>query len=146
MKQPIIRTSSWFRPLPPGHFRVGISRGTPRGLPAGYRRYPRLAPGPWFKTEPDPLAWSRRYFDEILAKLDPARVVGELVKMVPGQVTVLVCFEPPPPDPRWCHRAWVSAWLHDTLALEVPELGHETCGCGWSHPKLPAELRRQRVS
>jgi hypothetical protein len=129
--------------LPPGFARIGISRGLPRGLPGGYRRYPRLAPGAWFKSEPDPRVWARRYFDEILAKLDPARVVRELMEMVPGQVPVLLCFEPPPPDPRFCHRALVSAWLHDTLGLQVFELGHEELGCGWSHPKLAVELCRQ---
>jgi hypothetical protein len=30
-------TSSWFTPLPPDHVRIGISRGTPRGVVAGYR-------------------------------------------------------------------------------------------------------------
>lgn len=36
-EKPRIFTASWFTPLPTGHLRVGISRGVPRGLPAGYR-------------------------------------------------------------------------------------------------------------
>ena len=39
-----------------------------------------------------------------------------------------------------CHRGLVSAWLHDLLGLEVPELFHEEKGFGWQHPKLPPEL------
>jgi hypothetical protein len=36
----------------------------------------------------------------------------------------------------------VSAWLSDTLGLEVVEVGHEQLGCGWRHPKLPVDWRR----
>jgi hypothetical protein len=145
MKQPTIVTSWWFQPLPPGHFRVGISRGLPHGLPGGYRRYARLAPGAWFRSELDPHAWSRRYFDEMLARLDPARVVRRAHGDDPWPGPGVAVLRAATPNPRWCHRGLVSAWLHDALGLEVFELGHEYRGCGWSHPKLPIEMRRERA-
>lgn len=135
---PRILTSSWFTPLPAGCLKIGISRGTPRGMPAGYRRYPKLAPDRWFNSV-SPAEYQQRYFDEILGKLDPAEVVHDLVAMSNGKVPVLVCYEKPPPDMGWCHRALCSAWLHDTVGIEVFELGHETCGCGWKHPKLHSD-------
>jgi hypothetical protein len=50
-----LKTGAWTTVLPPEHLRVGISRGVPRGLPAGYWRYTKLNPGPWFNslTAPD---------------------------------------------------------------------------------------------
>jgi hypothetical protein len=36
----------------------------------------------------------------------------------------------------------VAGWLHDKLKIEVSEYGLEGCGCGWSHPKLFAKLRK----
>lgn len=47
---PLIKTASWATKLPDDHLRVGISRGTPRRLPAGYRVFRSLAPGPWFNS------------------------------------------------------------------------------------------------
>lgn len=43
-----IKTVSWFAPLADDHIRVGISRGTPRRFPAGFRTYRKLReiPGP----------------------------------------------------------------------------------------------------
>lgn len=137
MQEPIIRTSSWYAALPVGHLRIGISRGTPRGLPAGYRRYPKLSPGKWFNSV-TPTDYERLYAEEVLRKLDPRRVVDELVQIADGQVPVLVCYEKPdtPVEVDWCHRGLVSVWLHETIGLEVRELGRETCGSGFSHPKL----------
>ena len=42
---------------------------------------------------------------------------------------------------NWCHRGLVAAWLKDTLALDVFEVGQEAEGAGWAHPKLTS-LRR----
>ena len=41
-----IYTSSWFTNLPDTIQKIGVSRGTPRGYKAGYRKMPELAPGP----------------------------------------------------------------------------------------------------
>jgi hypothetical protein len=40
-----VKTASWFTKLPDDHQRIGISRSTPRRMPAGYRIYRKLAPG-----------------------------------------------------------------------------------------------------
>jgi hypothetical protein len=131
-------TASWFTELPDGYLRIGISRSPARGQ-RGYRLYRPLAPGPWFCSV-DADEFRRRYLAQ-LSELDSLAVLQELCALAEGKVPALLCFEKPPPDPAWCHRALVSAWLSDTLGLEVPEAGHEQLGCGWSHPKLPANWR-----
>jgi hypothetical protein len=135
-----ILTSSWFTKLPPGHVRIGISRGRPNQL-ATFLAYQPLAPGPWFKSCA-PADFKQRYFDEILALLNPKAVVADLAMMADGGIPTLLCWEAPPPNEAWCHRALVSAWLFDELGLEVPEFGHEALGYGWRHPKLHPTLVR----
>ena len=136
-----IKTSSWFTKLPARHIRIGISRGVPHQL-GTYLNYRPLAPGPWFRNCATPADYKHRYFDEILAPLDPATVVADLGLMADGGIPTLLCFEAPPPDTAWCHRGLVSAWLFDELGLEVPEAGHEALGFGWQHPKLHPNLIR----
>lgn len=58
---------------------------------------------------------------------------------------MLLCWEHPPPNPKPCHCALVSVWLWERMGLEVPELGHEAEGFGWSHPKLHPDVRRRHV-
>ena len=137
----VIKTSSWFTRLPTGHVRVGISRGVPHQI-GTYQNYRPLAPGPWFKSCATPEEYRQRYFAEILGKLDPKAVVSDLALMADGGTPTLLCWEAPPPNPAWCHRALVSAWLFDELGLEVPEAGHEALGFGWQHPKLHPSLMR----
>lgn len=140
MAEFLIKTSSWYTPLPAGHKRIGISRYAPRGMKAGYRMLRELAPGDWFKTAwPD--EYHRRYFAEILGHLDPRNTLVKIWEMVDDEVPVLCCFEPPNDPEKWCHRGYVSAWLDDTLGLKVTELGLEHEGWGWSHPKLPKTQR-----
>jgi len=135
-----ILTSSWFTTLPADHSRIGISRGVPLKA-TGHQLYKRLAPGPWYRTCSSPQQYAERYF-QILARLDPSRVVSELEALSEGSIPTLLCWEHPPPSPPWCHRALVSAWLFDELGLEVPEFGHEALGYGWQHPKLHPSLMR----
>src|SRR5262245_65078615 len=96
-----IVTSSWFAKLPPHHVRIGISRGIPQGA-TGYKMFRALQPGPWFKSAA-PAEYTKRYFDEVLGRLDPASVVDDLAAITQGDVAVLVCWEPPPPSTKWCH-------------------------------------------
>lgn len=131
-------TASWFTPLPLGLVRVGISRGMPRGMPAGYRMYRKLAPGPWFKSV-DESEYQRRYFKEVLGQLDPVAVIAELQALTDGAPAALCCFERANDD-HFCHRAFVSAWLHEELGLSVREFERGGDGHGWRHPKLPAGL------
>src|SRR5271169_911772 len=108
-----IATSSWFVKLDPARFaRIGISRGVPRGQTAGFRKYPKLNPGPWFNSVADD-EYRRRYFEEILNPLDPVRVVAKIEEIAGGLTPALLCWEPPTPGQSWCHRGLVSEWLFD---------------------------------
>lgn len=141
---PKIVTSSWFVPLDPTQYcRVGISRGTPRRQ-AGYRRYTALNPGSWFRALSAD-EFRRRYYDQVLNRLEPKRVITDLQEMAGGRTVALLCFEPPSPESPWCHRGLVALWLYETLGLDVFELGQEHCGCGSQHPKLlsPSQSFRQ---
>ena len=136
---PIIKTASWFSPLPEGHIRVGISRGIPRRTPAGYRVYRKLAPGPWFLSV-SAQEYDHRYRTEILGPLDPRVVASELSDLAGGRIPCLLCYERVPYGP-WCHRALAAAWLAEGLGQPVPELGFEDLPQA-QHPYMSAELRR----
>ena len=116
------QNSSWFAKLPDHHVRIGISRSVQVGT---YLDFQPLAPGPWFRNCETPEEYRRRYFSEVLARLEPKTVVADLALMADGDIPVLLCWEAPPPDERWCHRALVSVWLFDELGLQICELGHE---------------------
>ncbi|MDR3488784.1 MAG: hypothetical protein P4M05_28265 [Bradyrhizobium sp.] len=145
---PKIVTSCWYSALPgigtkgatDTHKKLGISRGVPRsGVGAGFQLFKILQPGPWFNSV-GPDEYRDRYFDEVLAPLDPAEIVRRIEQLAGGKTAVLVCYEKPHDD-EFCHRAYVSAWLKDKLGIDVPELGREADGVGWAHPKLPKQHR-----
>jgi hypothetical protein len=77
---------------------------------------------------------------EVLGALNPRIVLSEIQDLAGSGVPALLCFEKPPPDPRWCHRGIVAAWLEHTIGLHVPEFEHEQMGSGRSHPKSPSAL------
>jgi hypothetical protein len=129
----MIKTASWFTSLPPDHVRIGISRGT-KGVPAGFRRYPRLAPGEWFKTVPLE-EYVRRFHAEVLDRLDPLLVAAELHAIAEGATPVLLCFERPETG-DWCHRAFVASWLATGTGKPVLEVGFEHLPQD-QHPLLP---------
>jgi hypothetical protein len=133
-RYPVPVTASWSTRLPDGYARIGVSRGPPRGQ-RGYRMYTALAPGSWFRSVTD--TEFRDLYLTQLHKLDASRVVADLTELAAGHVPALLCFERPPPDPAWCHRGLISAWLFDALRIEVVEFGHANSGGGWAHPKLP---------
>jgi hypothetical protein len=133
-------TGCWFERYPSECIKIGISRGTPRGTPAGYRLYKKLAPGNWFNSV-SPDVYKERYF-QILAELDPRKVMDEVFALAKGKTPLLVCYESPRKPADWCHRGYVSAWFADTLSITVPEYGFEDQGSGWQHPKLPRAHRR----
>jgi len=133
-----IYTSSWSTTLPPAIQKIGISRGTPRGYPAGYRRMPELAPGPWFNSV-SPGEYHRLFMAQ-LAALDARAVLGKMHDLGAGHDVALLCFEAPADPQAWCHRGQVAGWLHDKLAIEVCEFG--LAGHGWQHPKLLAQRFR----
>lgn len=139
-KPTIVMTASWFTQLPETHAPIGISRGVPRGR-SGYKRYDKLAPGPWFRSV-SVEEYTRRYNDEVLGALDPENVIRELEVLAEGGIPTLLCWEPQQPGEQWCHRGMVSQWLHRRMGLEVFELGFEQEGCGDCHPKLHPDNRR----
>jgi hypothetical protein len=77
-----VYTSSWFTTLPPEIQKIGISRGTPRGYPAGYRRMMELAPGPWFNSV-TPAEYHRLYMAQ-LGALDARAVQGKIYLLSGG--------------------------------------------------------------
>jgi hypothetical protein len=135
-----MKTASWYSRLPDDHLRIGVSRGVPRRMTAGYRVFRKLAPGPWFNSV-GPVEYVQLYRAEILAPLDPRAVADELLAMAAGRVPVLLCFERPN-EGAWCHRALAAAWLAEALGEVVPEFGFETLPQA-EHPLLPLELRRR---
>jgi hypothetical protein len=111
-----MKTSSWFKYF--GEGRIGISRGLPRRVPAGYRIYRKLAPGPWFNSV-DAAEYERRFQAEILAPLDPRQVWGELHALVAPHEPVLLCFER---DREDCHRLIVARWFEEALGVKIEEM------------------------
>ena len=129
-------TASWFTPIPPDVQRIRISRGSPRCL-RDYRLYPKLAPGPWFRSAP-----ARVYLDlytRQLAALDPARVVDDLEAIADGRTAALCCFESAHEiglSRRLCHRHIAARWLEDRIGIEVPELGAPADFDPWGVPSF----------
>lgn len=134
-----MKTASWFTVLPDDHMKIGISRGVPRRMVAGYRLFKKLAPGPWFNSV-GLEEYYRRYRIEILGPLDPRAVAAELIHMANDRVPVIVCYERPG-GTSWCHRAMAAEWLSQALGRVVPEFGFETLA-QHDHPLLPEQLRR----
>ena len=134
-----MKTASWFTSLPDDHIRIGISRGAPRRMTAGYRRYKTLAPGPWFDSAGIDEYYSR-YRTEILGPLDPHKVRDDLDRLAAGRIPVLLCYERPG-GADWCHRAMAAEWLAEALGTAIPEFGYETLSQG-EHPLMPPQLRR----
>jgi hypothetical protein len=66
-----MKTAAWSTPLDPSYCRIGISRGVPRQQPAGFKKYRKLAPGPWFNSV-TPEEYDRLYRAEVLDRLHPA--------------------------------------------------------------------------
>lgn len=142
-----MKTASWFTQLPDDHKRIGISRGTPRRMSAGYRVYKALAPGPWFNSV-SVEEYYHLYRTEILGPLDPRAVADHLTQLAGGLVPVLLCYERPPAQSAmlagpgdWCHRAMVAEWLAESLGVTVPEFGFEALP-QHEHPLMPPQLRR----
>ncbi len=134
-----IKTGCWFVDLPEGHSKIGISRGVPRRMAAGYRVFRKLAPGSWFNSV-GPDEYYHLYRAEILAVLDPRVIASELIDLARGGVPVMLCYERAHTG-TWCHRAMAAEWLAETLGRPVPEAGFETLPQA-DHPLMPPGLRR----
>jgi len=165
----LIKTASWFTPLPDDHIRIGISRGVPRfsKIGKGYRVYRRLAPGPWFNStdtqdavarlETWAAAASAAVAEGLRARIAYREAAGftalyreVLSKLDPPQVVdelmriadgkiPVLCCFEKVGGPQWCHRSQAAAWLSEALGCVVPEFGHENLP-QVRHPLLPQEL------
>lgn len=97
---------------------VAISRSQPRGWTGCV--FEPLAPS-WRLVQMaksgaiDEGEYTRRYREEVLSKLDPARVYVDL-----GEAAVLLCWERPG---AFCHRRLVAEWFEEMLGVSVPEAG-----------------------
>lgn len=96
---------------------VSIARWPPRWW-GSRRRYIPLAPSAdLLKRSKAGLPWpeyAAEYKRDVLAKLDPAKVVADL-----GPDAILLCWEASGED---CHRRLVAEWLERSLSIAVPEL------------------------
>lgn len=126
-----MKTGSWATYRGPG--RIGISAGTPRGQPAGYRLYRTLAPDrAWMHR---PIDTYRPLYEAILNRLDPQQVWDALHKLAgedeAGQQIepVILCFEKPPfTEVNFCHRRMAADWFEKNLGVIVPEVSFEQPG------------------
>jgi hypothetical protein len=92
---------------------VAISQGIPKWYNGA--RYKSLAPS-WDTIHlKDPELYKKRYYQEVLSKLDPERVAADL------EGCILLCHEK---DSTFCHRRIVAEWLEAALGIKVPEMGY----------------------
>lgn len=125
-----MKTSSWMTVgATPG--RVGISLGTPRGQPAGFRLYRALAPTRDMLHLDDLSAYEPRY-QAILDALDAQKVWDDLHALAGKDASgaqvepIMLCFEKPPfTRVNFCHRRLAARWLEQKLGVEIPERGFE---------------------
>ena len=97
-----------------------------RGKDANYigECYPELAPKLSFwkiwhdnigkiSEEENNRYYVQEYWNQVLSKLDPEKVFRDLDN------SVLLCYEP---NPMFCHRHIVAAWLEILLDVKIPEM------------------------
>ena len=73
----------------------------------------------WKKTG-DNDYYIEHYYDEVLNKLDPHKVVEHLYEITRGKDVALVCYEAPD---KFCHRHLVAEWLSNN-GYQIEEYGH----------------------
>lgn len=81
-------------------------------------QYKRLAPK-WdffqvYKQNNDEEAYTKSYYEKVLSKLDPEKVLKEL------DGCILLCYEN---ENQFCHRFLVADWIEHYTGVYVPELG-----------------------
>ena len=82
------------------------------------RQYKILAPKYHFfkkyKIDGDKLSYTQSFYNEVLNKLDPQKVLQDL-----GPHAILLCYEKPG---DFCHRRLVADWILDKIGITIPEL------------------------
>ncbi len=115
-----MKTASFKTYAGPG--RISIARWEPRGTPAGYRRYPTLAPTREMMRMSG-AQYRKIYFRDIVGHLDARVVWDELHELAGDAEPVLLCWEKPPfSAANWCHRRIVAEWFADKLGVDIAEL------------------------
>lgn len=66
----------------------------------------------------DKEAYTKSYYDEVLAPLDPYEIYNELCGLVEDE-PILLCWEH---EKLFCHRHLVADWLMEHLAIEIEEI------------------------
>jgi uncharacterized protein (DUF488 family) len=102
---------------------VSIARFPPKWYTGA--RYLPLAPAPDMLRIRDWEEYRRRYREEVLAALDPDKVLQDLEAIGAGHDIVLLCFEK---DRAHCHRGLVAEWFFERKGVVVPELEPESGG------------------
>jgi uncharacterized protein (DUF488 family) len=102
---------------------VSISRFPPKWYTGA--RYLPLAPAPDMLKIRDWEEYRRRYREEVLAVLDPDKVLQDLGVEKAGHDIVLLCFEK---DRTHCHRGLVAEWFLEKKGITVPEIGEDSGG------------------
>ena len=116
-----MKTASFKTYTGPG--RISIACWEPRGTPAGYRRYPALAPTREMMRMPE-ARYRDIYFRDIVGHLDAQVVWDDLHALAGGAEPVLLCWEKPPfSAANWCHRRIVAEWFADKLGVDIAEHG-----------------------
>jgi hypothetical protein len=92
-------------------------------MAGGYRMYRDLAPTKdILYGSKDEATYRIRFFGEVLARLDPQKVLSDLEARSEEGLAVLLCFEKPPLHAKnWCHRTMVAEWIQDTTGVAVEE-------------------------
>ncbi|HOO53365.1 MAG TPA: hypothetical protein PLY09_08140 [Methanothrix sp.] len=116
---------------------VAISRSQTRGWTG--RVYEPLAPS-WRLVQEaksgaiDEDEYIQRYREEVLLKLDPARVYADL-----GEDAILICWERPG---AFCHRRLVAEWFEEKLEVSVQEVGEVGGADDRGQTRLDGFIRR----
>lgn len=136
-----MKTGSW-QTIGAAPGRVGISLGSPRGQPAGYKLYRPLAPTRDMLSMG--LAQYEPLYLEQLSRLDPKQVWDDIhilaMKAAGADVEpVILCFETAPfTKTNFCHRRLAARWLEDALGHKIPELGFEDRDVDYSGFRQPS--------
>ena len=86
-------------------------------------KYRELAPKKgffqkWLGRNRDSSYYRERFNEEVLSKLDAAKVLRDLQDLSDGKDCVLLCYEGPG---MFCHRHLIKYWLKQNLDIEVEE-------------------------
>ena len=64
--------------------------------------------------------YTHRYQSEILRKLDPKKVLADIMALAQGSDVALCCYEKPG---DFCHRHIVAKWLMENTGVVIEEFG-----------------------